>query len=82
MEELRKSFHDIANCLNRISVKSGIVLEIDSPESIDSMDAAKVKEEFKKVLEVLSSSEDSAIEAGKLLSELKKKVYASWKTSI
>ena len=75
MKEIRRAFHDIFNHLNCISVKSGIAREMSKLKNIDSMDGEEIKAELKETLEILSLVEKAAVDAGKAVSGLKKKVY-------
>lgn len=73
MKEIRTAFHDVLNQLNKISVKAGAV--IDQSKMEDSLYKKDEKEIHKKALETLSFVEQTALEAGEAMKDLKKKVY-------
>ena len=75
MEEIRQDFHDLANKLNNISVGGGSVVEIAKLDDIDKMTPEEIKKQLKKALDTLSNAVNSALEAGEILSKLRKKVY-------
>ena len=72
MKEIRKSFHGILNYLNKISVTAGAM--IDESKMKDSF-CKDEKEMHKKAIETLSFVEQTALEAGEAMKDLKKKVY-------
>ncbi|MFH1478259.1 MAG: hypothetical protein ABIG92_00605 [Candidatus Omnitrophota bacterium] len=75
MKEIRMGFHDLANKLNKVSIEGGSVVEIAKLKDIDKMSPEELKKELKKALDTLSNAVDYALEAGTLLSNLKKTIY-------
>ncbi len=71
MSELKDMFHKVGNCHNKISVCAGLT----KVELKDYIKEGKSSPELEKVVERLNTLEHYAIEAGKLLDELKDYVF-------
>lgn len=48
MEEIRNDFHNLANCLNNISINAGIIVETVKLKDIDGMGEEENKGEVKR----------------------------------
>lgn len=75
MNKLRQGFHDVLNRLNKITIKSGLLVELSKGKDIDSMDIEELRKKYKKALEILSGTEEDALEAGKGIELIKKEVF-------
>ena len=75
MKEIRITFHDLANKLNKISIEGGSAVEIGKLKDIDNMSREELKQELKKAMDALSNAVDSALESGAILNNLKKSIY-------
>ena len=75
MDEIRLGFHDILNCLNKVTVKSGLLVALSKGKDIDDMDITELREKYKKALEILAGVEVDALEAGKGIERVKKAIY-------
>ncbi len=79
MEEIRNDFHNLANCLNNISINAGIIVETVKLKDIDGMSEKETKEKLREALAALTKAVDSALKAGEIISKLRKKVYEALK---
>lgn len=75
MDDIRRGFHDILNCLNKITVKSGLLVALSRGNDVDTMDIEELRQKYKKALEILAGAEADALEAGKGIERVKKVIY-------
>jgi hypothetical protein len=75
MKNMREDFHAVLNKLNRITVKCGLIVEMDRIRSVGGRSPEETAEAHKKALEVLAGAERDALEAGQIIEKLKKEIY-------
>ncbi len=76
MDNIRNSFHDIVNKLNKITVKTGFLVELSKGKDVDAMETEDLRQQYKRALEILSLTEKEALEAGKSIEILKKDILS------
>ena len=72
MEKIRELFHKVGNCHNKITVGTGIA-RLELTRGVKSN---PLPPEIKKLLERLTELEKHAVEASKVLNQLKDIVYS------
>ena len=77
MKDIQKKFHAVLNKLNRITVKCGLMVEMDRIRSVGGRSREDAVEAHKKAIEVLAGAERDALEAGRIIEKLKKEIYSS-----
>ena len=75
MEKLRQDFHNVLNKLNKITIKSGLLVELSRGKDIDSMELEALRANYKKALEILAGAEKDALEAGRGIELIKKEIF-------
>ncbi len=76
MENIREKFHDLINSLNQICVTTSTTSEIIKIKSSKvQTDPEELMELLEESIEALEDSNESAIEAAKMVKSLKKKIY-------
>ncbi|MBI4706910.1 MAG: hypothetical protein HY761_03170 [Candidatus Omnitrophica bacterium] len=73
MSKIRDLFHKVGNCHNKISVAAGLT----KAELKRKHEGGTMPEEIKKVVGRLSELEQHAVEASKVLNQLKDIIYGA-----
>jgi hypothetical protein len=76
MKDVRRSFHDLINKLNKITVKAGLIVELSREKDVNSMSEEELRAEYTRALEILSEVENAALEAGKDMDILKREILS------
>jgi len=75
MATIRDLFHKLGNQHNKISVSAGVSRESLKRKPLDSLSAEELKEKNDKLVKYLNDIESVAVEAEKILINLKQAIY-------
>lgn len=75
MATVRNLLHEVGNWHNKISIIAGVTRELLTDKDITGLKPPEIKEKISKVIKALNQVEQNAVEADKLVVELKEFVY-------
>ncbi len=78
MKNIKDGFHEVMNCVNKVSVASGVTAEMLKRKLDDAGEnPGKLKKAVQESIKALEDSAGYAIEAGENIRKLKSRIYES-----